>query len=223
MPAPTFNPFNPHAEVEVYLRHLPHWRQKGATYFITFRLADSIPRRILLQWREERELWLKARGITADLAEQEKENRYAAISEQERKRAERRDARRLHVELDRCHGSCLTRGAGNAGILQQALLHFHGQRGWIGDFVIMPNHVHLLIQPFDTHPLEDWLQSIKSYSARRFDKRAMEEGRVFQQESYDRVVRDREELEAYRDYIANNGAKARLHESEYHLHRCDWL
>ena len=218
-----FNPFNPHAEVKLYRRHLPHWRQAGATYFVTFRLADSIPRSILLQWREERSLWLKAHGITDGIPEEDRVKRYAVIPEKERKRVEQNDARQLHIELDRCHGCCLLRLAANAEILQQALLHFHGQRIGLGDFVIMPNHVHLLVQPFEGYPLEEWLQSVKSYASRRFDKQSMIEGKVFQQESYDRIVRNRDELEAYRKYIANNGTKADLSESEYRHHRCDWL
>jgi putative transposase len=221
--APNFKPFNPHEEVQVYRRHLPHWRQKGATYFVTFRLADSIPKAILLQWRDERELWLKAHGIYGDLPEGEKTKRYTAIPEKERKRVERADARKLHIELDRCHGCCLLRSQDNAEGLHQAVLHFLGDRCWVGDFIIMPNHVHLLVQPTKGHPLEEWLQSVKSYAARRFNKQAMGEGKVFQQESYDRIVRTRAELGAYRKYIANNGVKARLKESDFHHYRCDWL
>ena len=220
---PKFKPFNPHAEVKLYRRHLPHWRQKGATYFVTFRLADSIPKSILLQWREERNLWLKAHGIIDGLSEDDKAKRYASIPEKERKRVERDDAKRLHLELDRCHGCCLLRHERNAKILREALLHFHGNRCWIGDFIIMPNHVHLLVQPFDVHPLEEWLKSIKVFVARRVEKKQMGEGRVFQQESYDRIVRNREGLVAYRKYIANNGTKSSLPESDYFYHRCDWL
>jgi len=221
--SPQFRPFNPHAEVELYRRHLPHWRQKGATYFVTFRLADSIPKNILLQWREERGLWLKAHGITEGLREDEKAKRYAVIPEKERKRVEHDDAKRLHLELDRCHGCCLLRHESNAEILREAMLHFYGERCWLGDFTIMPNHAHLLVQPFDAHPLEEWLKSIKVFAARRFGKKQMGEGRVFQQESYDRIVRNHEGLMAYRKYIENNGAKAGLPELDYFYHRCDWL
>ena len=41
-------------EVTIYVRHLPHWRQPGATYFVTFRLHDSLPQcklRELAAWR----------------------------------------------------------------------------------------------------------------------------------------------------------------------------
>ncbi len=39
--SPIFRPFNPNGDVKVYLRNLPHWRQPGATYFVTFRQAET--------------------------------------------------------------------------------------------------------------------------------------------------------------------------------------
>ncbi len=66
MPAPNRPPFVPFDEckaVRIYRRNLPHWRQDGTTYFVTFRLGDSLPRRVLDQWEYEKQLWLAARGI----------------------------------------------------------------------------------------------------------------------------------------------------------------
>ena len=40
---PGFTPFDLNKSVRRYIRHLPHWRQDGTTYFVTFRLADSLP------------------------------------------------------------------------------------------------------------------------------------------------------------------------------------
>jgi hypothetical protein len=54
-----FHGFDPHGEVDITRRRLPHWRQPGATYFITFRLADSLPQSVLHQWRHERAIWLR--------------------------------------------------------------------------------------------------------------------------------------------------------------------
>lgn len=51
--------FNPYEEIRFTENLLPHWQQKGAMYFITFRLADSIPARLRAQWQEEREIWLR--------------------------------------------------------------------------------------------------------------------------------------------------------------------
>ena len=50
--------FNPFADTEISANRLPHWQQKGATYFLTFRLADAIPKPLLAQWSAEREAWL---------------------------------------------------------------------------------------------------------------------------------------------------------------------
>ena len=60
---PPFVPFNEHCAVRIYRRNLPHWRQAGATYFVTFRLGDSVPRKVLEQWEYEKQHWLHARGL----------------------------------------------------------------------------------------------------------------------------------------------------------------
>jgi hypothetical protein len=48
-------------KASILVRHgkLPHWTQRDVTYFVTFRLADSLPATKLLALREERDLWLK--------------------------------------------------------------------------------------------------------------------------------------------------------------------
>jgi len=51
--------FNPYEEIRFTENLLPHWQQKGATYFITFRLADSIPAHLRQQWEDQREIWLR--------------------------------------------------------------------------------------------------------------------------------------------------------------------
>src|SRR5256712_856223 len=56
---PVFHAFDEHGEIKITRRHLPHWNQDGATYFVTFRLADSVPNALLKQWRNELETWLK--------------------------------------------------------------------------------------------------------------------------------------------------------------------
>jgi len=53
--------FNPYAEIRHTGSRLPHWQQQGAVYFVTFRLADSIPSRLRDQWQSEQEAWLERR------------------------------------------------------------------------------------------------------------------------------------------------------------------
>ena len=65
----TFRPFDPDGELRVYVRNLPHWRQSGASYFVTFRQDDSIPDRVLGEWKEVRRRWFLAHGLDPKVKE----------------------------------------------------------------------------------------------------------------------------------------------------------
>lgn len=88
-----FNPFHAKSPVTIYRRHLPHWRQEGAMYFVTFRLADSIPPAVLAEWKERKDVWYRVHNLSAELTEMEWRRRYAAISDAERIQFERRETR----------------------------------------------------------------------------------------------------------------------------------
>ena len=216
-----FRGFDPRAPVRVYHRNLPHWRQEGCTYFVTFRLADSIPRAVVLRQQEARRVWLDAHGIGPTTSAVEATRKYAAIAVRERRAFERSQAHELHVELDRCHGSCLFRGAENRALVHGALLHFHGVRHACGDFAIMPNHVHWLVQPLAGFALENILRAVKQFTSGRVIGAVR--GSVWQSDSYDHIVRDSRELNSCRRYIAENPAKAGVPGSEGIVYRADWL
>ena len=151
LPRPCFRPFNPLGGMRIYIRNLPHWRQPGSTYFVTIRQADSIPAGVLAEWLDRRQRWYRAHGLDAHWRETEPERFLAAyrlIPDGVRRAFERREARMLHEELDRCHGSCILRYTEPRRIVTDALQYFHTKRLWIGDFVVMPNHVHALLIPF---------------------------------------------------------------------------
>lgn len=234
---PTFHPFDPTREVRIYRRALPHWRQDGATYFVTFRQADSIPATVLAEWIDIRHRWLTAHGIDPDWQRADPVRFAAAlrvIPAGGREAFDRQQAKMLHDELDRCHGSCLLKHDEPRRIVAESLSNFHGSRCWCGDFVVMPNHVHWLVQPTAGWELEDLMASVKKWTASRigvwarsseekgFDG-AFDRGRFWQHESYDRIVRDALELRAYRRYIAANPTKAKLRAGEYGYSPADWL
>ena len=56
-PPPGFRGLQPHVPIRFYVRHLPHWRQDGATYFVTFRLNDALPPAELEMLRSIRRRW----------------------------------------------------------------------------------------------------------------------------------------------------------------------
>ncbi len=56
-------PFHDRKPVRIYFTNMPHWRQNGCTYFVTYRMADSIPERVLNQWEREKLHWLSLHDI----------------------------------------------------------------------------------------------------------------------------------------------------------------
>ncbi len=228
---PAFHPMEWDAPWAVpgYRRDLPHWRLEGATYFITFRLADSIPESVARHWHEERVAWLRQHGIDPGLATGAPEYLHAALAvvpPEHRAAFQREQQRQFLVELDKCHGCCVLDEA--HGLVADALRHFHGERVWTGDFVIMPNHVHVIVQPFPGVVLEEWLYSVKRFTATQIlktpalTKRAnVRSDHLWQTESFDRVVREASELTRIRRYITRNPAKLRI--GTFALRQMEWL
>ncbi len=211
----SFQPFDPHEAVRIYGTTLPHWRQTGATYFVTFRLADSIPRRVVAEWDYERRVWLKARGIGMDRAGQWR-TAFEKLSKHDRRSFERDNARKLFRCLDECHGACVLRQPKMAMIVRDALFFFKNQRYELGDFVVMPNHVHLLIAPHAKWELEAVMQSLKRYCARQINAALKhKDTSLWQKSFYDHTVRDEAELQRCREYIRFNPEKARLRIGEF--------
>ena len=221
--SPKFTAFNEHAPVEIYYRNLPHWHQNGATCFVTFRLVDSIPRAVLERWNHERAQWLKVRGITDRMGHKERETAYRKIDPKQRRNFEQKNSRRLFTELDQCHGCCLFKNEAARNLLQAAMLHYDGQYYHSGDFVIMPNHVHWIIQPFEDSKLWKSMQSIKRFVSTQLTRMDLHKGKLWQSESYDHLIRNRIELVRIRKYITENPNKANLREHAYTQVTTRWL
>lgn len=218
-----FNWFDPRRAVRVYKGNLPHWRQDGGLYFVTFRLADSIPKQVLAQWDGERRSWLESHGILGYPDSSNWQKDLARLPEEKRRMFSRMNAKRLFSELDQCHGECWLRNGAVREVLAESMRHFDGSRWHVGDFVIMPNHVHLLVVMVEGYELEDVLYSIKRFSARRINELLNRNGRIWQKEYYDHIVRDRAELFRVRKYIADNPEKGGLNEPEFLYDQASWL
>jgi len=189
--------------VNVTERNLPHWSQKCVVYFATFRLADSIPKPTLIQWAARREVWLKAHPEPREASEQKEYRRLFT--------------RKFHEYLDSGHGACLLADKANSRLVAEALTYFEKERYQLGDWVVMPNHVHVLFQTLDDWAPKQILHSWKSYTATRINKSVSRKGPVWQHESYDRIVRTAVEFERIRAYIRDNprNAKAEIHHASW--------
>ncbi|MFN0068251.1 MAG: transposase, partial [Limisphaerales bacterium] len=196
-----FTPFDRTRPVAITRRQLPHWTQEGATYFVTFRLADSLPVSELDAWRREKEEFL---GRLPQPADREALEEAAALF-----------TARLEERLDAGHGRCLLRETSAADEVERCLRHFDGERYQLGSFVIMPNHVHALLRPLAGHSLSDTLQGWKSVSGHRLKQWLQLPDSVWQDESFDHLVRDETQLERFKRYIEENPSRAGLKAREY--------
>ena len=116
----------------------------------------------------------------------------------------------LEAQLNVGHGECLLAKPVIAEMLKQVLLTKHEQDYYLHAWVIMPNHVHLLVEPLNSCVLSDILQAIKSISAREANQLLVREGAFWQRESYDHLVRDEDDFNHALEYIEQNPVKANL-------------
>ena len=203
MPVLPFKPFDPHAAVGKTGRHLPHWRQEGCTYFVTFRLADSIPQDKLVQWQMELREWRRQHPEPRTM---EQELEYAELF-----------ADRFHRWLDDCLGECWLRRPEVSAVVEEALRFFDGQRYLLGHYAVMPNHVHVLLRPLGDHTLSEVLHSWKSFTAKQINAAIGRAGKVWQDESFDCIVRDAPALDRFSAYVQENPGKAKLPEGEFRV------
>jgi carbamoylphosphate synthase large subunit/REP element-mobilizing transposase RayT len=198
-----FEPFDEQTKIQQTKRHLPHWEQPGATYFITFRLIDSVAQDVLRQWQDERERWIKAHPQPWDWRTARE---YMRLCEESREEW-----------LDRGHGSCLLRQPAIADIVASTLKHFDRERYVLDAFVVMPNHIHALVKPLGSHSLSSILHSWKSFSANAINRQVDRQGSLWMAENFDTIVRNTAHLKACRDYIAQNPVKAGLGAGDFVL------
>lgn len=105
--------FDKEAEIGAEWGHnLPHWRQGGVIYFVTFRTADSMPSERMAQWKSEREVWLANHPSPRSAAMKAEYHRIFT--------------QRWHKWLDEAHGACVLRDLANRILVESTLLKLDG-------------------------------------------------------------------------------------------------
>ena len=152
-------------------------KAEGGIYFVTLRLADSLPQSVL--------------------------NELKHIPKEARSKA-------IETYLDAGHGECALSNPIIAQLLVHTLKTFDGERYVLHDWVVMPNHVHLVIEPQGAHRLNDILHSLKAYTATEANRSLGRQGVFWQHENYDRLLRDQNEFERCMQYVQQNPVRANL-------------
>ena len=188
-----FELFDPNAEVRITEGNLPHWFQPGVTYFITFRTDDSMPKEVADLWYQLRDDWLRRHKIDPTATDWTKQLRALPLAQQNEFHE---TFSREYLEcLDKGHGECVLRRPELAEIVARSLRHFDGDRYHLGDFVVMPNHVHLLVCLIGDTELETLCYSWKKFTGGRINDALGRKGRFWQEESFDHLVRSAEQFE----------------------------
>ena len=179
---------------------LPHLKREGGAYFVTFRLAGTLPSELITRLKQEREAIVQgALAAKRPLTWHEREELFHWY------------ASRVDAYLDAGHGECFLKRSDIADLVADALRHFDGQRYQLRAWVVMPNHVHVVVWPKSPETLSRILHSWKSYSANEANRRLQRVGESFwQTESYDHLIRDETDSARCCQYTTSNPVNARL-------------
>jgi len=162
--------------------YLPHIDAPLYAQMVTFRLADALPA--------------------------------AVVEEIKRRRADGdcRDVEAAWAEpwLDAGHGSCILNDPNDAEIVADVLLRGDGQHYALFAWVVMPNHVHVVFQPFANESLSCIMHAWKSASAHRIQNRRGQSGRLWQRGYFDRLIRNEVHLTRAIQYVEYNPVAADL-------------
>ena len=163
--------------------YLPHYDGGSITQFVTCRLYDSLPQKILERFR-------------AELEAKDAEN------------IDREVMILIEKFLDSGYGECFLKKHEVAKIVRDSLQKFDDERYKLIAWVIMPNHIHVLLKPLNNWTLEKTFQSFKSFTASQANKVLDRSGKFWMREYFDRYIRDTEHFEKAFCYILNNPVKA---------------
>lgn len=184
--------------------YLPHLEIRGSTYFVTLRLADTLPATTLKQMRME---LLQLRKNATD----------SSLKALEELRLKYLQSQRIQNYLDSGSGACWLKQTVVAELVQEAVRHYEGESYITHVCCIMPNHLHWILTPqrkkgmaaMDSR-LIPILQRFKSYTAHSANKVLQRSGSFWAREYYDHRIRNSEEFDRLVRYTLENPVKAKL-------------
>lgn len=167
--------------------YVPHLESSHAIQHVAFHLADSLPKDVVERLEQEMELF----------------------PSDQRQTGSRKSVEDL---LDGGRGSCLMREPEIAQLVQDSILFFDSQRYRLLAWVVMPNHVHVLMETMKGWEIGKIVGSWKKFTATRIialiKSRRSHKGPIWAREYWDRYMRDGEHLLKTIKYIEENPVKA---------------
>lgn len=210
---------------QFYERRFPHIQPPDATFFITFRLAGSIPQAVIREYKAKKD-WLE--NELKRIGRKDNAEQMQSLLE-----FRRTWFKRFEDILDKAKDSPLW--LGNDAVRQivaDKLLEDNPKKYRLDAFCLMPNHVHIVFKPnlseINLHEdktsqrpkfisqeetLSQIMQSLKGVTARKANLILNRTGSFWEAESYDHFIRDDAEFDRIVKYVLNNPVKAGLVEN----------
>lgn len=167
---------------------LPHTLLTGKLQHIIWRTADSIPQEEVQKLNKQKDIFYTIHPEPCD----------NKIINEYRNRLEKR----INAIIDKGYGKCPLRDAGCRKIIKDKLLDISPETIEIYAFVIMPNHIHLLMRNFDG--LEKVMHDIKGVTSQKINRLIGKSGSLWHKRYFDRMIRTENQLESTLYYIVNN-------------------
>lgn len=190
---------------EFYKRNLPHYQPLGGTFFVTFNLADAIPSRILKEWKKEFEIQRKSIELFSENLDIDLDKLQKLDFAKREKYLDSAIKGKNYLKIDEI-----------AQMVAESLHFWDSKKLDLLCYCIMSNHVHFVARLFDSNVisspkfLQEIMHSIKRFSAQKCNEILGLSGQFWQHESYDRLVRNDEELFRIMLYVINNPVKVGL-------------
>jgi REP element-mobilizing transposase RayT len=191
---------------EFYRRNLPHIQPRGATFLVNFRLANSLPTEVVERLRADAEELEKCLLAIKDLKE-----KHLLRDKKQRELFNKWDDA-LHKSQS---GPLWLKDEKIAEIVAYSIRYHDGKWFDVVAYRIMPNHVHLVLTPYELSETADYsltkiMHNIKRNSANHANKVLGRTGSFWQHENYDHFVRDQADLERIVKYVLYNPVEAGL-------------
>lgn len=165
--------------------YMPHIDLGAHPQFVTWHLADAMPMELLRAWRNE-------------LGNNPEEARKGEIY------------RLIEKHVDEGYGSQALRDPRVGRIVQESLAFNHRRLYHLHSWAVMPTHVHVLLTPLPDKPLGEVVRTVKSYTAKEANRILGRTGRFWQEDYFDRWIRNEEHFQRVLAYIEWNPVKAKL-------------
>ena len=178
--------FDKNEEILQRMGHLPHWNQTQKLYAVTFRLCDSLPKNVIEAFMQES--ILKFSNNSADF--QTKREAYFY--------------KKMMDYMDAGYGKCILKDKAVRKIVEQGFEYMNNTSACMHAYVVMPNHVHAVIETKCNEDLHDIIRNFKRYTACQINHLLNRKGHVWQSEYYDRIIRNYRHYENAINYIIHN-------------------